>query len=113
MNPIFDKYILVIDDETGVTRLCERFLTRAGYQVLTTNQPQEAVNLLENKKFDLLLVDIRIPEMDGFQLLNLARQSQPDIAVVIMTGYGTVETAVRAMKFKAYDFITKPFSLKG
>jgi DNA-binding NtrC family response regulator len=50
MNPIFDKYILVIDDETGVTRLCERFLTRAGYQVLTTNHPHEAVNLLENSR---------------------------------------------------------------
>jgi len=110
MNSIFDKYILVIDDETGVTRLCERFLTRAGYQVLTTNHPHEAVNLLEYRKFDLLLVDIRMPEMDGFQLLNLARQSQPDIAVVIMTGYGTVETAVESLRQGADGMLLKPFS---
>ncbi len=110
MNCVFDKCILVIDDETGVTRLCDRFLSQVGYQVLTTNHPHEAVNLLDNKKFDLLLVDIRMPEMNGFELLNLARQSQSDIAVVIMTGYGTVETAVESLRQGADGMLLKPFS---
>lgn len=110
MNHKLEMCILVVDDETSVTRLCERFLTRVGYQVLSTNYPKEAVNLLENGEIDLLLVDIRMPKMDGFQLLSHARQCQPDIAVVIMTGYGTVETAVESLRQGADGMLLKPFS---
>ena len=74
MNQISNVRILGVDDEVGVTRLCERFLNRAGYQVTTANHPYEGVKILEDQEIDLLLVDIRMPEMDGFQMLNHARQ---------------------------------------
>ena len=102
--------ILIVDDEEGVTRLCQRFLMRAGYQVITANHPQEGIKLLEDQKIDLLLVDIRMPETDGFQMLKFARQYQPDIAVVIMTGYGTVETALESLHQGADGMLLKPFS---
>lgn len=110
MNKISNVRILVVDDEVGVTRLCERFLNRAGYQVTTANHPHEGVKILEDQEIDLLLVDIRMPEMDGFQMLNHARQYQPDIAVVIMTGYGTVETALESLHQGADGMLLKPFS---
>jgi len=110
MNQNADACLLVVDDEVGVTRLCKRFLTRAGYDVITANHPQEGLNYLQNQPISLLLVDIRMPEMDGFQLLKLARQFQDDVAVVIMTGYGTVETAVESLHRGADGMILKPFS---
>ena len=97
MNQNLKKRILVVDDEIEVTRLCDRFLTRVGYKVLTTNFPKEAIEKLRQSDVDMLLVDIRMPNMDGFQILKRARQHQPDIAVVTMTGYGTVETAVESL----------------
>jgi signal transduction histidine kinase len=104
------KCILVVDDELQVTHLCERFLARVGYKVLSTNIPETAVELLEKEDVDLLLVDIRMPDIDGFQILKRARQQQPDIAVVTMTGYGTVETAVETLHYGADGMILKPFA---
>ena len=109
-TPLKEAQVLVVDDEVGVTRLCERFLNRAGYPVLLANQPTVGIKLLQDRKIDLLLVDIRMPQMDGFQLLKLAREYQPDVAVVIMTGYGTVETAVESLHQGADGMILKPFS---
>ena len=68
--------ILVVDDEVGVTRLCSRFLERAGHKTETVNHPDAALKNLAEHKFDLLLADVRMPEMDGFELLTLARQKQ-------------------------------------
>jgi len=102
--------VLVVDDEIGVTRLCERLLTRAGFQVLTVTQPMDALRIIEQQKIDLLLVDIRMPQLDGFQLLNIAREHQPDLAVLIMTGYGTIETAIEALHQGADGMVLKPFS---
>ena len=110
MKQNLEKCILVVDDEKEVTRLCERFLTRVGYKVLTTNYPKEAVDLLGRENVDMLLVDIRMPNMDGFHLLKRARQHQPDIAVVTMTGYGTVETAVESLHQGADGMLLKPFA---
>jgi signal transduction histidine kinase/DNA-binding response OmpR family regulator len=105
-----DKCILVVDDEIEVTHLCKSFLTRAGYKALSTNFPREAVEILGQEYVDMLLVDIRMPNMDGFQILKRARQLQPDIAVVTMTGYGTVETAVESLHHGADGMIIKPFA---
>ena len=111
MNSLYaDARIMVVDDEVGVTRLCDRFLTRAGFQVVTANQPVKGLELLDHQEVDLLLADIRMPQMDGFQLMKLAREKQPDLAVVIMTGYGTVETAVESLHQGADGMILKPFS---
>ena len=69
--------VLIVDDEEGIIRLCERLLKRANYEVRATTNPIEGAGLLQQESFDLLLVDIRMPEMDGFKLIDKARQIQP------------------------------------
>jgi signal transduction histidine kinase len=110
MNEIIDAIILIVDDEIGITRLTQRLLKRAGYHVLAVNRPQDALDYLNQEKVDLMLVDIRMPEMDGFQLMEIARGIQPELAVVIMTGYGTVETAVESLRKGADGMVLKPFT---
>ncbi|HUI90468.1 MAG TPA: response regulator [Anaerolineales bacterium] len=106
MGPIT---ILAVDDEPGIALLCKRLLSRAGYLVVALTDPREAVAWLKEHVADLLLVDIRMPEVDGFELITLARQIQPDIAVLVMTGFGTVETAIRALRQGVDGLILKPF----
>ncbi len=101
---------LVVDDEQGIARLCQFFLESASYQVATTINPQEAVEFIKQQPFDLLITDIRMPGMDGFELLKIAQKYQPDMAVVFMTAFGTVEIAIQALRFGADGLILKPFS---
>jgi two-component system NtrC family sensor kinase len=102
--------ILVVDDEPNLVRVCQRFLEKSGYEVIATTNPSQALTILASQSLDLLLVDIRMPGLDGFQLLRLAREHQPEIASVVMTGFGTVETAITALHQGADDLILKPFS---
>ena len=106
MGPIT---ILVVDDEPGIVLLCKRLLSRAGYIVTALTDPKEAEDWLKEHAADLLLVDIRMPEVDGFELITLARRLQPDLAVLVMTGFGTVETAIRALRQGVDGLILKPF----
>ncbi len=101
--------ILVVDDEPGIALLCKRVLARAGYAVTAVTEPRAAVTWLEKNRADLLLVDIRMPEVDGFEVIARVRQLQPDIAVLVMTGFGTVETAIRALRQGVDGLILKPF----
>ncbi len=103
------EIVLVVDDEPGVVALCHRFLTRAGYAVGTAVTAEEALAELARQPVDLLLVDVRMPGMDGFELMREARRRQPELAVVVMTGFGTVETAVRALEEGASGLVLKPF----
>lgn len=103
--------ILTIDDEPNVVRLCQRVLEPEGYQVLTATSGQQALFILGRQPVDLLMVDIRMPDMDGFQVLVEARAIQPDVAALIMTGFGTVETAIHALRQGADGLILKPFDL--
>jgi len=105
-----ENIVLVVDDEPGVIQLCQRLLERAGFQVMTSTKPQDGLEILERERVDLLLVDIRMPGMDGFQVIDLARRHQPALAVVIMTGYGTVEMAIEALQRGADGLILKPFA---
>jgi signal transduction histidine kinase/FixJ family two-component response regulator len=106
-----EKYLIfVVDDEPGIALLCNRLLTRAGYKVETQTDPREAINYLKDNKIDLLLVDIRMPEVDGFEVIQHAQRLQPDAAMLIMTGHGTVETAIRALRQGVDGLILKPFS---
>ena len=82
--------VLVVDDEPGVLRLCQRLLQRAGLKVITVTNPREGLEILERSQVDLLLADIRMPGMDGFELIDRARILQPDLAIVVMTGFGTI-----------------------
>lgn len=101
--------IVVVDDEPGVIRLCQRLLEKAGYLVEAYSNPRSGLEAIEGINYDLLLVDIRMPGMDGFQLIELARKRLPELAVVVMTGYGTIETAIEALRRGADGLILKPF----
>mgnify|MGYP001565404219 FL=1 len=102
------KHILVIDDEPLVRRsLCE-FLTLSGYTVSSACNGKEALSLLKEYTADIIITDIKMPEMDGIQLLKHIKKNYPGIAVILMTGYGSIENAVEAVKEGAYDYITKP-----
>jgi signal transduction histidine kinase/DNA-binding response OmpR family regulator len=104
-----EEKILVVDDETGIVALCERLLRKAGFVVHAFSNPTQALEFLEQEPVHLLLVDIRMPGMDGFEVLTKARERQPDLAVVVMTGYGTVETAIETLRRGADGLILKPF----
>jgi two-component system NtrC family sensor kinase len=104
-NPL----VLVLDDEHGITLLCKRLLTRAGFDVLAFTEPRKAMDELTRRRVDLLLVDIRMPEVDGFDVIAHAQHSQPDIAVLVMTGFGTVETAIHALRQGVDGLLLKPF----
>lgn len=101
--------VLIVDDDRSIVRLCQRLLERASYEVYASTDPLEALKILEATKLDLLLADIRMPVMDGFELIERARNINPDLAVLVMTGFGTVDTAVQAL-YKGVDgLILKPF----
>ncbi|MDH5605957.1 MAG: response regulator [Anaerolineae bacterium] len=101
--------ILIIDDEPGIIRLCQRLLEKANFKVTTFTDPRKGVESFEQNQYDLLLVDIRMPGMDGFRVIDIGRQKQPDMSAVIMTGFGTLETAIRALRQGADGLILKPF----
>jgi len=101
--------VLVVDDEPGIAALCKRILSRAGYDVTSLTDPRVAIENLQTQRFDLLVVDIRMPEVDGFDVISRAQMVQPDIAVLVMTGFGTVETAIRALRQGVDGLILKPF----
>ncbi len=102
-------FILIVDDESGIARLCERLLTKAGFRALSFTEPRKAMHYLRENRIDLLLVDIRMPEVDGFTLVSFAKEQQPDVATLVMTGFGTVETAIKALRQGVDGLILKPF----
>jgi signal transduction histidine kinase/DNA-binding response OmpR family regulator len=101
--------VLVIDDEPGITLLCDRLLTKAGFLVRAETDPRLALEILRQERFELLLVDIRMPELSGFDLIQRGRELQPELAILAMTGYGTVETAIQALRKGVDGLILKPF----
>jgi signal transduction histidine kinase len=107
MNPETIK-VLVADDEPTIRELMSLVLERDGHAVATANDGVRALEMLQAERFDVLLSDIQMPHMNGLELLKRAKEIQPDLIVVVMTGFGTIETAVDAIKGGAADFITKP-----
>ncbi|MCC7117997.1 MAG: response regulator [Anaerolineales bacterium] len=102
-------FVYVVDDEPGIALLCNRLLTRAGYRVQTETSSRKALEFFNDNPIDLLLVDIRMPEVDGFEVIQNIKRLQPDAAVLIMTGHGTVETAIRALRQGVDGLLLKPF----
>ena len=102
--------ILVVDDEEIILLSCERVLTEEGYEVQTRLRAEEALALLAEEPIDLILVDLKMPGMDGLEFLRAVKQAYPSISVIMITGYSTVESAVEAMKAGAIDYLPKPFT---
>jgi len=101
--------ILIVDDETVVRDSLGKWFEEEGYSVETATTARDALLKLPTQRWDVALVDIKMPGMDGLELQRKIREVDPEILVIIMTGYASVETAVQALKDGAYDYITKPF----
>jgi DNA-binding NtrC family response regulator len=102
--------ILIIDDEDIVRVGCQRILKPQGYDVSTARNGIDGLRLIEDAPFDLVLTDLKMPDMDGIEVLRRVKEGWPDTEVIMITGYGTVDTAVNAMKLGAFDYIEKPFT---
>ena len=105
--------ILVVDDEAHICTMLDRILQREGYQVQTSTDPEDGLNLLKQQPYDLLVTDLNMPGMTGLDLLGRARKIQPRCEVVMMTGYATVDTAREALKRGAIDYIEKPMDIEA
>ena len=105
-----ENVIFVIDDDEIIRRSCEQILQKSGYRVETFGNGHEGIERLKQVRPPLLVVDIKMPELDGFEVIKIVRKIDPDLVIVVITGYATIETAVDAMKMGAYDFIPKPFT---
>lgn len=103
------EQILVVDDEAGMREMLEILLSREGYSVTTAVNGREGLETFRNGSFDLVISDIRMPEMSGIELLSKIVAQQNEALVIMMTAFSTTEEAVEAMKLGAYDYITKPF----
>jgi DNA-binding NtrC family response regulator len=101
--------IMVVDDELIVRESLKGWLEKFGYKVETAEDAQEALKLLEEEAYDLLFVDIKMPGMDGIELLKRTKEDHPDVIVVMITAHGSIESAIEAMKEGASDYLMKPF----
>src|SRR5437764_4633581 len=100
--------ILIVDDELVVRDSLRKWFTSEGYTARPTSGAREALEVIQQAEFDIALIDIKMPGMDGMELQARLREADPDLTVIIMTGYASVDTAVPALKRGAYDYITKP-----
>ena len=101
--------IIVVDDDEDLLRLIQRFLVLQGNEVETFTSPLLALERVRQKKFDIALIDLVMPEMDGLELLHKLRQFDPLQQVIVITGYGSLPRAVTALEEGAADFLLKPF----
>jgi two-component system OmpR family response regulator len=102
--------ILIVDDDKEICEYMETFLARDGFLVKTLNTPQDAVEEVRSGKYHIVVLDLMMPKVDGIELLKQIRKVDSDIAVVIFTGYPSLESAVASMKLDAVDYIKKPFN---
>jgi len=107
---VLGKRVLVIDDEENLRHYLQMVLGEAGYQVETASDGEEALKKMQHQAWDIILCDIRMPRMDGMAFLKEAKAKGLEGTIIMMSAYGTVDTAVEAMKIGAYDYVSKPFN---
>ncbi len=107
-------HILIIDDNAQIRKMLSSYLIKNGHTVEVANDGKQGWHLIEgsNSQYDLVFTDIKMPAMNGLELLEMIRQKDLDIPVIIMTGYAVIELTLKAFKLGAYDFLTKPFEFK-
>ncbi|MFQ6002833.1 MAG: sigma-54-dependent transcriptional regulator, partial [Candidatus Zixiibacteriota bacterium] len=103
--------ILIVDDEKTQRDMLAGFLEKEGYSVATAKSGFEAIEICQDKYFEVALIDLKMPGMDGIELLKKLKEMNPEIQAIMMTAYGSVETAVEAMKMGAYHYVNKPINL--
>jgi FixJ family two-component response regulator/glycine cleavage system H lipoate-binding protein len=102
--------ILAVDDEAVVLDSLRKILVMAGYSIDTVERGQEALGLIQRRDYDFVFVDLRMPDMDGVEVTKAVKHLRPDIDVIVVTGYASIESAVATMKYGAMDYIQKPFT---
>jgi DNA-binding NtrC family response regulator len=105
--------LLVVDDERLIRWSLEQTLQGAGYEVILGEDGASAMRAVRDEPLDLVLLDLKLPDTDGLQILRQVRETQPDTQVVIMTAYADVATAVEAMRLGAYDYVAKPIDFEN
>lgn len=105
------KKILIVDDESNIRLGLNKCLAKEGYYIEEASNGEEALQLIYNRKYDLILMDVQMPELNGFDVLKRIRKSGNSTRVIMMTAFGIVEMAVDSMKIGAVDFLSKPFTL--
>src|SRR5262245_25773187 len=110
--PLPRNSILLVDDEVGIQQSLGAVLTEEGFKVETVGSGEEGLALLERQSFELVLLDIWLPGIDGLETLETLKKMGVQSAVVMISGHGTIETAVKATRLGAFDFIEKPLSIE-
>lgn len=108
-----NQRVLVVDDEAKMRRLLEIMLKQMGYDVLQAGNGRQALDLLREEAVDLIITDLRMPELDGMDLLRELNAQNSEVPVIVVTAYGTVDSAVQTMKYGACDYIVRPFELEA
>lgn len=104
-----NETILVVDDDEDILELIERHLSNKGYEVVTAYDGEQALPLLEKVKFDLVITDLKMPKIDGMEVLRRVKEKDPHIEVVILTGHGTMDSVIEALRDGgAFDYLQKP-----
>ena len=106
-----DIKVLVVDDEIEIQKILSKILIRKGYAVETAGNGKEALSLMRKVKPDIVLLDIMMPKLDGIETLRRIKALHEKVIVMMITAYGSIKTAREAMRFGAYDYITKPFDM--
>lgn len=105
------RSILVVDDEEALRTVLSSELSGEGYQVDSASDGDEAITTLQSKKFDLVLLDIKMPKVDGFEVLKHIKKNHPDMKVIMLTAFADLKNAIESKKLGAEDFISKPYDL--
>src|ERR1700756_884448 len=103
--------LLIVDDERSIREACREVAQSLGYSAFAADSAEQAYRMLESQTFDAVLLDLRLPGAGGLDALRRIKERRPEAVVIVVTGYGTVQSAVQAMKNGAYDYVTKPFSV--
>lgn len=103
--------ILVVDDEEALRTVLSSELTGAGYEVSSAADGDEAISIVQNKKFELILLDIKMPKVDGFEVLKFVKSNYPAIKIIMLTGFADLKNAIESKKQGAEDFVSKPYDL--
>lgn len=107
-----NENILVVDDDTEIRKVLSSILSEEGYSVKTVENGKQAIEVSEKKRFDLALIDIKLPDMKGTELLHRLKEKQPHIVMIIITGFPTIENAMGAVNEGADGYILKPFEIR-
>ena len=103
--------LMIVDDERAIREVCREVAQSLGFTTSVADSAEHAYRVMESQNVDVLLLDLKLPGAGGLEALHRIKERRPDSVVVVVTGYGTVQSAVQAMKNGAYDYVTKPFSM--